>query len=123
MERKGDFKLRQYLELERHIQEKWENEKIFEEDAPSSRDKSSKSKFLATFPYPYMNGQLHLGHSFSFSKAEVSLISSLLIIVFVELPFIRSTILPVSISFPLVTSVSKTNTVCFLSVSTVPVCP
>ena len=27
-------------------------------------------KFLVTFPYPYMNGKLHLGHAFSLSKAE-----------------------------------------------------
>jgi leucyl-tRNA synthetase len=25
---------------------------------------------MVTFPYPYMNGRLHLGHSFSLSKAE-----------------------------------------------------
>ena len=25
---------------------------------------------MATFPYPYMNGFLHLGHAFSLSKAE-----------------------------------------------------
>ena len=27
-------------------------------------------KFLVTFPYPYMNGKLHLGHAFSLTKAE-----------------------------------------------------
>lgn len=27
-------------------------------------------KFFACFPYPYMNGLLHLGHAFSLSKAE-----------------------------------------------------
>jgi leucyl-tRNA synthetase len=30
----------------------------------------NNSKYFATFPYPYMNGQLHLGHAFSMSKAE-----------------------------------------------------
>ena len=25
---------------------------------------------MATFPYPYMNGRLHLGHAFSLSKVE-----------------------------------------------------
>lgn len=28
------------------------------------------SKYMVTFPYPYMNGYLHLGHAFSMSKAE-----------------------------------------------------
>ena len=27
-------------------------------------------KFLVTFPYPYMNGRLHLGHAYSLTKAE-----------------------------------------------------
>ena len=26
--------------------------------------------FMATFPYPYMNGMLHLGHAFTATKAE-----------------------------------------------------
>lgn len=29
-----------------------------------------KPKYFANFPYPYMNGMLHLGHAFSLSKAE-----------------------------------------------------
>lgn len=30
-----------------------------------------KKKFFITFPYPYMNGKLHLGHLFSISKADI----------------------------------------------------
>ena len=27
-------------------------------------------KFMLTFPYPYTNGRLHMGHAFSFTKAD-----------------------------------------------------
>ena len=30
----------------------------------------NEEKYLATFPYPYMNGYLHLGHAFTISKTE-----------------------------------------------------
>lgn len=29
-----------------------------------------RKKFMVTFPYPYMNGRIHLGHAFSMLKAE-----------------------------------------------------
>ena len=31
---------------------------------------ADRPKFFVTFPYPYMNGRLHLGHAFSLTKAE-----------------------------------------------------
>lgn len=30
----------------------------------------AKPKFMATFPYPYMNGKLHLGHAFTMLKVD-----------------------------------------------------
>jgi leucyl-tRNA synthetase len=30
-------------------------------------------KFFGTFPYPYMNGSLHLGHAFTISKIEFAI--------------------------------------------------
>ena len=36
-------------------------------------DGTSDEKFFGNFPYPYMNGLLHLGHAFSLSKARNSI--------------------------------------------------
>lgn len=75
MERKGDFKLKQYLQLEKRIQSTWDTGHVNEFDAPpnySFNQDRDEEKFLVTFPFPYMNGRLHLGHSFSLSKSEVS---------------------------------------------------
>lgn len=58
--------------IERDVQAKWEKERVYEIDAPVEPRKSNDEKFYVTFPFPYMNGRLHLGHTFSFSKAEVS---------------------------------------------------
>jgi len=52
-------------QIEVDVQKKWEELKVFECDAPD--DKSEK--FMCTFPYPYMNGLLHIGHAFSLTKA------------------------------------------------------
>lgn len=69
-ERKGTFKVEYLQEIEKNIQAKWDSVKIHEVDAPSQNKSSPDEKFLATFPYPYMNGRLHLGHAFSLSKCE-----------------------------------------------------
>ncbi|CAO4371332.1 unnamed protein product [Caenorhabditis nigoni] len=59
-------KVAQLQEIEKSIQELWESKKAFESDA---RD-DNKPKYLVTFPFPYMNGRMHLGHTFSASKCE-----------------------------------------------------
>lgn len=69
--RKGTFKVRFLQDIEAEVQKKWEAEKIFEEDAPANvKSGPGKDKYMVTFPYPYMNGRLHLGHTFTFSKCE-----------------------------------------------------
>jgi leucyl-tRNA synthetase len=52
--------------IEERIQQKWYEAKAFEEDAPDVKE----MKFMTTFPFPYMNGRLHLGHTFTLSKCE-----------------------------------------------------
>lgn len=37
---------------------------------PRTAEVSEQPRYFLTFPYAYMNGKLHLGHLFSFSKAE-----------------------------------------------------
>jgi leucyl-tRNA synthetase len=56
------------LEIEVQLNSDWESQSLWECDAPL--DDSKPPKFFVTFPYPYMNGRLHLGHMFTFSKAE-----------------------------------------------------
>lgn len=56
----------QLLEIESEMQKLWEEENAYEIDAPEE----SPEKYFVTFPFPYMNGKLHLGHAFSITKAE-----------------------------------------------------
>lgn len=64
-------KLDKLREIERRVQKKWENDKVFEVDAPKSPQLHDENeKYMVTFPFPYMNGKLHLGHTFTILKAE-----------------------------------------------------
>ncbi|NYT13770.1 MAG: leucine--tRNA ligase [Candidatus Methanofastidiosa archaeon] len=53
------------LEIEEKWQNMWEKARIFYSDP------NDKKKFFVNFPYPYVNGFMHLGHSFSLMRAEV----------------------------------------------------
>lgn len=61
---KGTAK-RDYLrENEIQVQKMWTEQKAFEADPDET-----KESFIVTFPYPYSNGHLHIGHAFSLTKA------------------------------------------------------
>nr|CAD7605045.1 unnamed protein product [Timema genevievae] len=70
LDRKGTFKVEYLQKIEHEVQARWEKEKVYEMDAPKKPRDSPDEKFLVTFPFPYMNGRLHLGHTFSLSKCE-----------------------------------------------------
>lgn len=68
---KGFDKLRELQRIEKLVQERWNDEHVFEGNAPADyKAGASKKKFMATFPFPYMNGLIHLGHLFTVTKAE-----------------------------------------------------
>jgi leucyl-tRNA synthetase len=46
------------------VQKRWEEAKAFEADPDPMVE-----PFMVTFPYPYSNGHLHIGHAFSLTKA------------------------------------------------------
>ena len=53
-------------DLEAQAQKIWAEKKTH----LSEPDLSNPNKFFCTFPYPYMNGRLHLGHAYTATKAE-----------------------------------------------------
>ncbi|KAI5118474.1 hypothetical protein M0805_003735 [Coniferiporia weirii] len=65
--------------IEHKYQQRWADERVFEVDAPTPEETAQLSpaeirekwpKWFGNFPYPYMNGTLHLGHAFTVSKIE-----------------------------------------------------
>ncbi|KAF9585390.1 cytosolic leucyl tRNA synthetase [Lunasporangiospora selenospora] len=65
------------IDIERKIQQLWEETKAFEVNAPTIEEHPDSTtlhkehpKYLSTTAYPYMNGRLHLGHGFTVSKIE-----------------------------------------------------
>lgn len=51
--------------IEEKWQKHWENARIFE-----ANPDENKKKLFITFPYPYMNGPLHVGHTFTASRVD-----------------------------------------------------
>jgi leucyl-tRNA synthetase len=69
------------IAIEKKYQAKWQEDGVFEPNAPSTSEvplhsispaelRAQHPKFFGTMAYPYMNGTLHAGHSFTVSKIE-----------------------------------------------------
>ena len=56
----------EWKEIEEKWRKEWEKARIFEADPDPKR-----KKCFVTFPYPYMNGPLHLGHGFTATRVDV----------------------------------------------------
>ncbi len=56
--------MQDFKEIERKWQKAWEESRIFEAD-PDNRE-----KFFITIPYPYLNGNLHAGHTRTFTIGD-----------------------------------------------------
>ena len=52
--------------LEKKWQKKWEEARLFESEPREDQD-----KYFVNSPYPYMNGYLHLGHAFTYLRADM----------------------------------------------------
>ena len=55
-----------FRDIEAKWQRAWDSSRVFEADPDQSRQ-----KVLVTFPFPYMNGPLHVGHAFTASRVDV----------------------------------------------------
>ncbi|XP_057969814.1 leucine--tRNA ligase, cytoplasmic isoform X2 [Malania oleifera] len=57
------------LEIEAKVRNWWDEKDVFRAES-CEKPPEPGEKFFGNFPYPYMNGFLHLGHAFSLSKLE-----------------------------------------------------
>ncbi|KAL8921893.1 MAG: hypothetical protein Q9208_005497 [Pyrenodesmia sp. 3 TL-2023] len=69
------------IKIEKRYQKQWQESNIFNAAAPSTSEfapgsiapsdlRQKHPKYFGTFAFPYMNGTLHAGHSFTASKVE-----------------------------------------------------
>ena len=54
-----------FHKIARKWQRKWKTQRVFEVDADAG-----KPKFFLTTPYPYVNGLLHIGHTYTYMRVE-----------------------------------------------------
>ncbi|MBW2969643.1 leucine--tRNA ligase [Candidatus Woesearchaeota archaeon] len=54
-----------FHKLARKWQRRWKTQKVFEADADLN-----KPKFMLTTPYPYVNGLLHIGHTYTYMRVD-----------------------------------------------------
>ena len=52
--------------IEEELNKQWNEAHLYETGEINPKQK----KYMVTFPFPYMNGRLHLGHTFTLTKAE-----------------------------------------------------
>ncbi len=55
----------QTKQIEQKWQQRWDAAHLFEADPDPNREKK-----MVTFPFPYMNGPLHVGHTFTASRVD-----------------------------------------------------
>jgi leucyl-tRNA synthetase len=69
------------IAIEKKYQSKWQEDGVFQSNAPTTTEiplhsisaaevRKQHPKFFGTMAYPYMNGSLHAGHTFTVSKIE-----------------------------------------------------
>ncbi|SOV12398.1 leucine--tRNA ligase, putative [Plasmodium gaboni] len=54
------------LTIEKNIQNLWKEHNVYEKEFSDINE----SRYTGNFPYPYMNGLLHIGHAFTLSKLD-----------------------------------------------------
>ncbi|KAF7559214.1 hypothetical protein G7046_g4935 [Stylonectria norvegica] len=80
-ELKGTEKRDTLISIEKKYQQQWQEDGVFLANAPTTDEvplhsitaaelREQQPKFFGCMAYPYMNGTLHAGHSFSVSKVE-----------------------------------------------------
>lgn len=55
-----------FSKIAKNWQKEWEQRKAFEATA----DVNGRKKFFVTFPYPYLSGHLHVGHSYTLMRVD-----------------------------------------------------